>query len=207
MNLKLYTQRILVGVQSLLGVAASDNRTSFIFLCRGNLAFVFYSGKGRRQNSHIQTTYKPQKVLCEVTYFSPNHHNLCGLSHSLCWSPLTDLGHISSVTYVCHPLWFVCGHRKGILTSPLNSSQFIIHSSVILKPCASMHHGYKYRHMSAWWRLNKHTYIHIAGWGYYHISKAMQDTNTVQEQATCVMCDSNTFPYVRPLFLMALRIS
>ena len=34
---------------------------------------------------------------------------------------LTDLGHISSVTYVCHPLWFVCGHRKGILTSPLNT--------------------------------------------------------------------------------------
>ena len=31
-------------------------------------------GKGRRQNSHIQTTYKPQKVLCEVTYFSPNQH-------------------------------------------------------------------------------------------------------------------------------------
>ena len=44
---------------------------------------------------------------------------LCDFSHSLCGSPLTDLGHISSVTYVCHPLWFVCGHRKGILTSPL----------------------------------------------------------------------------------------
>ena len=44
--------------------------------------------------------------------------SICDLSHSLCWSPLTDLGHISSVTYDCHPLWFVCGHRKGILTSP-----------------------------------------------------------------------------------------
>ena len=44
---------------------------------------------------------------------------ICDLSHSLCWSPLTDLGHISSVTYVCHPLWFVCGHRKEVLTSPL----------------------------------------------------------------------------------------
>ena len=44
---------------------------------------------------------------------------ICDLSHSLCWSPLTDLGHISSVTYVCHPLWFVCGDRKGNLTSPL----------------------------------------------------------------------------------------
>ena len=47
---------------------------------------------------------------------------ICDLSNSLCWSPLTDLGHISSVTYICHPLWFVCGHRKGILTSPLTPS-------------------------------------------------------------------------------------
>ena len=44
--------------------------------------------------------------------------SICDLSHFLCRSQLTDLGHISSVTYVCHPLWFVCGHRKGILTSP-----------------------------------------------------------------------------------------
>ena len=44
---------------------------------------------------------------------------ICDLSHSLCWRPLPDLGHKSSVTYFCHPLWFVCGHRKGILTSPL----------------------------------------------------------------------------------------
>ena len=44
---------------------------------------------------------------------------ICDLSHSPCWSPLTDSGHISSVTYVCHPLWFVCGHRKGILTSQI----------------------------------------------------------------------------------------
>ena len=49
--------------------------------------------------------------------------SICDLSHSLCWSPLTDLGHISSVTYVCHPLWFVCGYRKGILTSPLNAQK------------------------------------------------------------------------------------
>ena len=46
---------------------------------------------------------------------------ICDFSHSLCMSPLTDLGHISSVTYVCHPLWFVCGHRKGTLKSPLSS--------------------------------------------------------------------------------------
>ena len=44
--------------------------------------------------------------------------SICDFSHSLYWSPLTHLGHINSVTYVCHPLWFVCGHRKGILTSP-----------------------------------------------------------------------------------------
>ena len=49
---------------------------------------------------------------------------ICDLPHSLCWSPLTDLGHISSVTYVCHPLWFVCGHRKGILTSPLKLNSY-----------------------------------------------------------------------------------
>ena len=27
-----------------------------------------------RGDSHIQTTYKPQKAICELTYFSPNHH-------------------------------------------------------------------------------------------------------------------------------------
>ena len=43
--------------------------------------------------------------------------SICDLSHNLCY-----LGHISSVTYVCHPLWFVCSHRKGILTSPLTTS-------------------------------------------------------------------------------------
>ena len=53
--------------------------------------------KGRRQNSHIQTTYKPQKAIRKITYFR--------LSQSSCRSSLTDLGHISSVTYVCHPLW------------------------------------------------------------------------------------------------------
>ena len=52
--------------------------------------------------------------------------SICDLSHSLCWRPLTDLGQISSVTYVCHPLWFVCGHRKGILMSALTNSFFLI---------------------------------------------------------------------------------
>ena len=47
----------------------------------------------------------------------------------------------------------------------------------------------------------------ITGLGYYHTSNATHDTNTVQEKATSVMCDSDTFFYVGCLFLMALRIS
>ena len=39
------------------------------------------------------------------------------------------------------------------------------------------------------------------------MSSAMHDTNTVEEQATYVMCDSYAFSYVGPLFLIALRIS
>ena len=50
---------------------------------------------------------------------------ICDLSHSVCRSPLTDLSHRSSVTYVCHPLWFVCGHRKGILMSPLREPSLV----------------------------------------------------------------------------------
>ena len=65
-------------------------------------------------------TYKPhtnhQRSSVRSHTLAPT--TICDLSHSLCWSPLTDLGHISSVTYVCHPLWLVCGHRKGILTVP-----------------------------------------------------------------------------------------
>ena len=44
-------------------------------------------------------------------------------------------------------------------------------------------------------------------WGYCHVSNAMYDTNTVQENPTVVMCDSNRFFYVVPNFLMALQIS
>ena len=66
-------------------------------------------------------TYKPhtnhKKPSVSSHILAPT--TICDLSHSVGWGPLTDLGHISSVTYVCHPLWFVCGHRKGILTSPL----------------------------------------------------------------------------------------
>ena len=67
-------------------------------------------------------TYKPHTnhKRSSVRSHSLAPTTICDLSHSLCWRPLTDLGHINSVTYVCHPLWFVCGHRKGILTSPLS---------------------------------------------------------------------------------------
>ena len=65
-------------------------------------------------------TYKPytnhKKPSVSSHTLAPT--TICDLSHSACRSPLTDLGHRSSVTYVCHPLWCVCGHRKGILTSP-----------------------------------------------------------------------------------------
>ena len=57
--------------------------------------------------------------------------SMCDLSHSFCWRPLTDLGHISTVSYVCHPLWFVCGHRKGILTSPLKCPDYRIRESLL----------------------------------------------------------------------------
>ena len=67
------------------------------------------------------STYKPHTnhKRSSVRSHTLAPTTICDLSHSVCWSPLTDLGHINSVTYVCHPLWFVCGHRKGILTSPL----------------------------------------------------------------------------------------
>ena len=75
---------------------------------------------GLREDVKIPT-YKPHTNHKKPSVSSHNlaPTSICDLSHSVCWSPLTDLGHISSVTYVCHPLWFVCGHRKRILTSPL----------------------------------------------------------------------------------------
>ena len=72
-------------------------------------------------------TYKPhtnhKKPSVRSHTLAPT--SICDLSHSICGSQLTDLGHISSVTYVCHPLWFVCGHRKGILTSPLTNNRYM----------------------------------------------------------------------------------
>ena len=42
---------------------------------------------------------------------------------------------------------------------------------------------------------------------YYHISNAIQYSNTALETTALVMHDSDTFFYVVPLFLMAQRIS
>ena len=101
-----------------------------------------YTGVGC-QNPTFWVPPKPHKegkTLGKTSKFPHTNHKrssvrshtlapttICDLSHSLCWSLLTDLGHISSVTYVCHPLWFVCGHRKGILTSPLTCVCTITH--------------------------------------------------------------------------------
>ena len=75
-------------------------------------------------------TYKPhtnhKKPSVSSHTLAPT--TICDLSHSVCRSPLTDLGHISLVTYVCHPFWFVSGHRKGILTSPLNCNRALVWS-------------------------------------------------------------------------------
>ena len=87
------------------------------------LKFVRYLAVHLRGDVKI-LTYKPhtnhKKPSVSSHTLAPT--TICDLSHSLYWSPLTDLGHISSVTYVCHPLWFVGGHRKEILTFPLMSS-------------------------------------------------------------------------------------
>ena len=98
----------------------------FTFHFRKHMISILYFGREYnivRGDVKIPT-YKPHTNLKKPSVsshtFAPT--TICDLSHSVCRSPLTDLGHISSVTYVCHPLWFVCGHRKGILTSPLNIS-------------------------------------------------------------------------------------
>ena len=44
-------------------------------------------------------------------------------------------------------------------------------------------------------------------WGYYHISNAMQYSNTALETTTLVIYDPNRVFYVVFLFLMALGIS
>ena len=47
----------------------------------------------------------------------------------------------------------------------------------------------------------------LPGWVYSHISNATQYSSTALEDTPLMICDSNTFFYVVPLFLMALRIS
>ena len=95
--------------------------TARYLLCR----LIFARLVGNQCNTGGDVTIPTYKPHTNYKKPSVRSHTLapttiCDLTHSVCGSPLTDLGHISSVTYVCHPLWFVCGHRKGILTSPLN---------------------------------------------------------------------------------------
>ena len=47
----------------------------------------------------------------------------------------------------------------------------------------------------------------LSGWGYYHISNAMQYSNAALETTSLVMCDCKSFFYEFPLLLMALRTS
>ena len=93
---------------------------------RGNKSRVKFKKRSCRMLQSLRgdvkiPTYKPhtnhKRSFVRSHTLAPT--SICDLSHSVCRSLLTDLGHISSVTYVCHLLWFVCGHRKGILTSPL----------------------------------------------------------------------------------------
>ena len=48
---------------------------------------------------------------------------------------------------------------------------------------------------------------HVSGGVYYHISDAMYYSNTALATTALMMHDTNTFFYMVPLFLMALRIS
>ena len=47
----------------------------------------------------------------------------------------------------------------------------------------------------------------LSGWGYYHTSNAMHDTNTAYKTGVYSMQDSNMVSYVVPHFLIALQIS
>ena len=103
---------IVVGLRTSLVAKIKTNR-----LHETNFGKYKLMCKERRQipTYKLHTNHKRSSVRSHT--LAPT--SICDLSHSLCWRPLTDLGHINSVTYVCHPLRFVCGHRKGILTSPL----------------------------------------------------------------------------------------
>ena len=45
----------------------------------------------------------------------------------------------------------------------------------------------------------------LSSWVYYHISNTMQYSNTAMDNTPLVMCDSKSFSYLMPLFLMALN--
>ena len=47
----------------------------------------------------------------------------------------------------------------------------------------------------------------LSGWVYYHVSNAMQYSNTTPETTALVTYDPNTFFYMVLLFLMTLQIS
>ena len=97
-----------------VGHDLSTSLQTFWFCSRGDVKIPTYKPHTNHKRSSVSS-----HILAQTT--------ICDLSHSVCRSPLTDLGHISSVTYVCHPLWFVCGHRKGILTSPLTNFLFLFY--------------------------------------------------------------------------------
>ena len=80
-------------------------RRLFFPSCRGDL-LARGTGPFGEMSKFPHTNHKKPSVSSHT--LAPT--TICDLSHSVCWSPLTDLGHISSVTYVCHPLWFVCGN-------------------------------------------------------------------------------------------------
>ena len=123
------------------------------FMSLSNITFkcTALSCQGRHVRGDVKIpTYKPhtnhKKPSVSSHTLAPT--TICDLSHSICGSPLTDLGHISSVTYGCHPLWVVCGYRKGILTSPLIQKNYLLlqlWSRVILTQkyfsCISPQHG------------------------------------------------------------------
>ena len=86
--------------------------------------YRFRFGMSIREDVKIPT-YKPHTnhKRSSVRSHTLAQTSICDLSHSLCWRPLINLGHIISVTHICHPLWFVCGHRKDIFgISPLSHS-------------------------------------------------------------------------------------
>ena len=57
------------------------------------------------------------------------------------------------------------------------------------------------------WNEPIHELFHMQHRVYYHISNAMQYSNTALETTALVMYDPNMLFYLAPLFLLALRFS